>query len=114
MNKTKCSIVIIAVVFLGCSNPRKEELIVINKLNGKYSNYEFAAAPGPIGTHLNLYLKDETWDSLSLKRLYDSSIEAYNRSKEIPWVYLTVYESSGKYAFTIVKDKKRGHIFFRE
>jgi hypothetical protein len=114
MSKTKYRIVIISLAFLGCSSPRKEELIIINKLNDKYSNYEFATAPGPIGTHLNLYLKDATWDSLSLKRLYDSSIQAYNKSAGIPWVYLTVYESSGNYLFTIVKDKERGHIFFRE
>lgn len=114
MRKTKYGIVIVVFAFLGCSSPRKEELIIINKLNDKYTNYEFATAPGPIGTHLNLYLKDASWDSLSLKSLYDSSIQAYSKSEEIPWVYLTVYESSGKYLFTIVKDEERGYIFFRE
>jgi hypothetical protein len=114
MRRPIYNFIIIAFVFLGCSNPKKEELMVINKLNEKYSKYEFSPGTGPIGTHLNLNLKDANWDSLSLKMMYDSSILTYGKSPEIPWVYLNVNDSSGKYLFTIVKDEASGYVFFRD
>jgi hypothetical protein len=115
MKKTNFFIAIIALFISGCNNPTKEELRIISILNEKYHDYEFSPGSDYLGTHLNMHLTKHKWDSLSLKIMYDSTVNLYSDSTKVSWVYLAVYDKTNKYLFTIVKDNgKNEYVFFEE
>lgn len=111
-----CNFLIIALFgLLGCTSPTKEEREVLFNLNSKYNEYQFSTDENYLGTNLKVTLTKNEWDSLSLKNMYDSTIGSYKGSKGIPWVYLSVYDISGTYLFTISKDNlNEKHNFFKE
>jgi hypothetical protein len=98
---------------IACNAPTEGEIRAIATLNDRYPNYRFSPGSDPFGTQLNLYMRSNSWDSLALKVLYDSSITTYY-DRGMPWVYLVVHDSTDKYQFTIVKYSADRFVFFRE
>lgn len=104
---------LILVSLCNCESATKHELDVIKELNNKYKNYTFSPGPQMDGTHLNIQVPTN-WDSVELKRIYDSAIDAYRNVNDVNWAYLDVYSKyDDDYLFTISKDI-HGYNFFKE
>jgi hypothetical protein len=69
----KKMILFLAVCTASCFSPTKEESKLIDELNTKYPEYEFAPFAADLeDVHITLTIKKEIPDTLTLKNLYNN------------------------------------------
>ena len=113
----KKTILFLAVCITSSFSPTKEESKLIDELNIKYPEYEFAPFGADLeDVHIKLTIKKETPDTLTLENLYKQFMvmnkDSLGKSKT-PWLYIVVYGRNGGYLFTM-RDYDNEITFFRD
>lgn len=110
-------IILLVIIFVGCSNPSKKELSETEKYNKKYPKYFFESTGW---VYLKIYMKQGvSIDTMELEEIYtdiflvkDSITGKEKRKDDLPWVYLNLYDSDSDFIFRMGKDIYGSNEFF--